>query len=263
MDFADESYVRCYTRKTLTWKQLGVEGRVVLRMMLGEFDAAGIFEIRGDAAECVAAITELELGLVRIGLERLVYTETWIVSPRSITWPTYEEGQNCRRSDRARQRDSRQSRAAKSVTDCHTPSRPVTRVTDCHPPSAPPLPLLPVHPDPERAPAASPKPGLRTITTPAGVVRVVSMPLGGPPREYLDEGVIRGIPLEQSISTWSHYFGAGLPTDGVERLHDWLLQRAKERWNRQQKTPAGKGERKGGSVGPVTQTFEEAMEGFK
>jgi hypothetical protein len=55
------------------------------------------------------------------------------------------------------------------------------------------------------------------------------MPTKTPPQEYLDEATMRAIPLEQARSTWSHYWGAGLPQGGVERLHDWLLQRAKER----------------------------------
>ena len=66
-----------------------------------------------------------------------------------------------------------------------------------------------------------------------GVARTLSLPSEQPPREYLDDAVMRGISREQAASTWEHYWGAGLPQGGVERLHDWLLKRAKERANAQ------------------------------
>lgn len=145
MDFADEPYVRKYTRKTVTSRLLGWEGRAVLDAMLGEFDAAGIFAIRGDAARCISAVTDIPLDIVRVALQRLVETETWIVTARVITWPTYEEAQNCRRSDRIRQRESRRARSAQSVTEItsgHTTSQPVTAShPPSHPPSAPSPPL--------------------------------------------------------------------------------------------------------------------------
>lgn len=142
MNFEDESYVRIYTRKTLTHKLLGWEGRTVMRLMIDEFDAAGVFEIRGDAALCISAVTDLPIDIVRVGLARLLDTETWAVTARAVTWPTFEEAQNCCRSDRVRQRASRKARAARAVTDvtlavtAETP--PVTDVTKCHSPSPPP-----------------------------------------------------------------------------------------------------------------------------
>lgn len=169
MNFEDEPYVRKYPRKTVTNRLLGWEGRTVLDAMLGEFDAAGIFAIRGDAARCIAAVTELPIAIVQVGLERLTETETWIVTARVITWPTYEEAQNCCRSDRLRQRASRKARAVQSVTDVtarHSPSQPVT---ECHPPSHPSL-HPPSHPslhgerDPDaRAPEVPEVPGLEIV----------------------------------------------------------------------------------------------------
>lgn len=168
MNFEDEPYVRLYTRKTLTWKLLGWEGRAVLQAMIGEFDAAGIFDIRGDAAHCIAAVTDLPLEIVRAGLARLVETETWVVTARSITWRSYEEAQNCRRSDRLRQRESRRARSAQSVTDVttrHAGSQPSQAVTPSHPPSAPSHPpSLPSTQEREtRAPEVPEVPGLQIV----------------------------------------------------------------------------------------------------
>jgi hypothetical protein len=173
LNFEDEPYVRKYTRKTVTNRMLGWEGRAVLDAMLGEFDPAGIFAIRGDAARCIAAVTEMPLDVVSVGLDRLIETETWVVTSRAVTWPTFEEAQNCSRSDRLRQRASRKARAALSVTDvtnCHSKSQPsVTNVTTRHSPSPPPsAPTLPSTQKSERettlalAPSAEPIADTRT-----------------------------------------------------------------------------------------------------
>jgi hypothetical protein len=244
LNFEDEPYVRLYTRKTLTWKLLGWEGRVVRNAMLdGEFDAAGIFEFRGDAAAAISAVTDLPIEIVRVGLQRLIDTETWIVTARSITWQTYEEAQNCRRSDRLRQRESRRARSALAVTDV-TPQRDASHslsqpVTDRHPPSLPLPPSAPIPPPthgrdpdahaPEGPPPGPPPdvPGLERVA--GGVARTYTMPSKDPPKAYLDVALMGGVRPEQARSTWKHYWGAGLPAGGVERLHDWLTQRAAER----------------------------------
>lgn len=135
MHYPDESYVRLYTRKTLTNRMLKWEGRAVLQAMLGgeEFDRAGVFQYRGDPAECIATVTELPIEIVRIGLERLLATETWTLTAEAIVWPAYVEAQTCARSDKVRQQESRRRRAANAVTPrapavtpCHEPSREVT-----------------------------------------------------------------------------------------------------------------------------------------
>jgi hypothetical protein len=139
--FPDESYVRLYTRKTLTSRKLKWEGRAVLRAMLDEFDRAGIFELGGDdAVECIAAVTEIPVEIVRVGLERLLATKTWTLTPRALVWPTYVEAQTCAKSDRIRQRESRERRAATAIAD-HQPARSMedagsaSNVTNGHAPS--------------------------------------------------------------------------------------------------------------------------------
>jgi hypothetical protein len=62
-----------------------------------------------------------------------------------------------------------------------------------------------------------------------GVARTVTMPGPEPSESYLAHCVGAGVSPDQARSTWSHYFGAGLPQGGVERLDWWLCQRAKER----------------------------------
>lgn len=57
----------------------------------------------------------------------------------------------------------------------------------------------------------------------------LTMPSEEPTKSYLDAALMAGVGPEQARSTWSHYFGAGLPSGGVERLEPWLVQRAVER----------------------------------
>lgn len=142
MHYPDESYVRLFTRKTLTNRMLKWEGRAVMYAMLGgeEFDRAGVFEYVGDPAECIATVTELPLDLVRIGLERLLATKTWTLTDSAVVWPSYVEAQTCPKSDKSRQSESRKWRAAKAVQGGTGASRPGSEppsraVTSRHEPS--------------------------------------------------------------------------------------------------------------------------------
>lgn len=70
-----------------------------------------------------------------------------------------------------------------------------------------------------------------------------------------------GVPRAQAESTWVHYFGAGLPERGVERVTQWLVKRAKERAAHVTKAERG---RKGDSVQPsLGKTGWETLEGKK
>lgn len=128
MNFDDESYVRLYPRRTLTNRRLKWQGRAVMHAMLGEFDRVGVFAHDGDAAECISLVTEIPLDVARAGLERLVETETWIVTGDEIIWPSYHRAQTCARSDRTRQAESRARRAADAAARGQT-TRPPRRST--------------------------------------------------------------------------------------------------------------------------------------
>lgn len=81
--------------------------------------------------------------------------------------------------------------------------------------------------DPDaRARVASTMP---TPSQPELVARTYSMPSQEAPQDYLDDALLAGVSKTQAESTWAHYFGAGLPERGVERLNAWMVQRAKER----------------------------------
>lgn len=140
MDFRDESYRRLYTRRTLTNKRLEWEGRCVMHEMLYEFDRSGVFEFAEDAADCISVVTGLPLEVARLGLERLLKTKTWILKPGAIVWPAFIDAQNCPRSDRLRQQESRERRrddAMTPVTERDDSEQPVTARDNGHAPSQP------------------------------------------------------------------------------------------------------------------------------
>jgi hypothetical protein len=143
MDYADEPYRRMYSRRTVTNKRLGWEGRAVMHEMgIYELDRAGVFEFPQDEdpVESVAVATDLPAKVVRVGLERLFKTKTWLLQPGAIVWPNYVHAQNCARSDRLRQQESRERRRdeamsppSRIVTNGHDVSREVTAEAIGHP----------------------------------------------------------------------------------------------------------------------------------
>lgn len=161
MNYEDEDYVRFYTRDTVSWMALGWEGQAVLSLMLhGKFDRAGVFDCDGHtASHAVTLVTRLPEEVAAAGLKRLLDSKTWVHRDGKIIWPKFIEAQTCRRSDRVRQRESRENRKKEALgqpvtagdighTESHasqsvTPSRAEpSRAED------PPTPLPPVTPKP-------------------------------------------------------------------------------------------------------------------
>ncbi len=134
-----------------------------------------------------------------------------------------------------RSQAQRNRRLAKPVTG----HAPISHPTPCPSPvpSRPvPSPSLSYESESARAPEVPDVPGLERVFG-GGSGRVYSLPGADPPKEFLDDAVMGGVSVEQARSTWEHYHGAGLPPSGVERLHPWLVKRAKERAMQLAKAP--------------------------
>jgi hypothetical protein len=57
VNFEDEEYVRVYTKKTITFRRLGYEGRTVLWHLMLEADRGGVVELgEGDEVEAVTML---------------------------------------------------------------------------------------------------------------------------------------------------------------------------------------------------------------
>lgn len=144
-------------------------------------------------------------------------------------------------ADRERRARAQQNRRVTGNVTGHAP----TTVPSCNDVPSRPVPIpSPSHSQKSEIARAQPVEVREPFKGSGGVSRVYSMPGEQPTQAYLDEAVMRGVSREQATSTWIHYYGAGLPERGIERLYEWLCQRAKERANstaRAAAMPRGRG----------------------
>jgi len=146
MDWPNERYVRLYVRDTTTWKRLGWDGQCVLMQLLRKVDRAGTLDLSElEPWEAVALHTGASEDVARRGVEALLRTRTAVISGGRLMFPSFVEAQECSKTDKQRQKESRDRRAipvterdeaSRNVTD---PSQPVTAgheqsqpVTSCH-----------------------------------------------------------------------------------------------------------------------------------
>lgn len=150
LDYANERFVVVYTRDTVTWKLLDWEARAVLLLMLRKVDRAGVIEVGEDGLAGLAAILEVPLDVLERAMPKLTKDERGTVTFRDgyVALPNFIAAQETPRSDRQRQKDSRETRrdvalAVKrgiavtetvadvtkrdaTVTPCHAASQSVT-----------------------------------------------------------------------------------------------------------------------------------------
>ncbi len=113
MNFEDERYVRVYTRKTVTTKLLGWDGRMCLYALLLEVDRAGVLDLEGlDPAEALAALADLPLEHAQTGMAKLLTRKVVVVTDGVLFVPNFIRAQEAKQSDAQRQRESRARRAA-------------------------------------------------------------------------------------------------------------------------------------------------------
>jgi hypothetical protein len=110
MDWSNERYVRVYTRDTVTWKLWSWESRALWLFLLRKVDRAGVLDLDGSGSRGVAAIVEMPLEMVEIGLDGLI-------ASRAVEWldvclviPNFIEAQECTQTDAHRQRERRARR---------------------------------------------------------------------------------------------------------------------------------------------------------
>jgi hypothetical protein len=129
----------------------------VLALMLhGNFDRSGVFDCDGhQPSHAVTLVTGLPPEVVEVGLKRLLDAKTWVLMEGRLVWPKFIEAQTCRRTDRARQEESRRNRRDSAMggsgDEGHTESPPVT---DGHTPSQP---VTPNQAEPSRAKSKAPR----------------------------------------------------------------------------------------------------------
>jgi hypothetical protein len=149
MDFSNEPYVRVYTRSTTTWRRLEWQGQCVMMQLLRVVDRAGVLDIEDmTPAEAVSLHTGLPPDVAEYGMARLLDLGVCVHNGGALLFPRYLDAQESTKSDRQRQRESREKRRAtaaesvvtdrdfrsQNVTESHTRSH---AVTSRHEPSQP------------------------------------------------------------------------------------------------------------------------------
>jgi hypothetical protein len=134
MDFANERYVRLYTRDTTGWKLLGFEGRTVFTLLYRKADRSGVIDLAGlEPWEAGAVHEDIPEEIARVGMARCLKRGWIVVDDDRLVFPEYIPANETPQSDAQRQRESRAKRAvtkrdasSQNVTDCHTESHGVT-----------------------------------------------------------------------------------------------------------------------------------------
>lgn len=114
MDFANEFYIRIYTRDTTTWKRLRWRGQTVLMQVLRKMDLSGVLDLEdmepweAVVLHCDAPDEEARDGMRRcLELGVLEHRGTFLYAPK------YREANESAKSDRQRQLESRARRQAR------------------------------------------------------------------------------------------------------------------------------------------------------
>ena len=131
MDFSNEPYVRVYTRNTTTWRRLEWQGQCVLIQMLRVVDRSGVLDIEDmTPAEAVSLHTGMPPDVAADGMARLLELGVCAHNGSALLFPRFLDAQESTKSDRQRQRESREKRRSAAsqspVTDRDSESQNVT-----------------------------------------------------------------------------------------------------------------------------------------
>lgn len=136
MDWANEKYVRLFTRDTPEWLVLPWQAKALWPLMVRKFDRSGVLATKL-GARGVAVLVGLPLEVVEPGLTALLEDGCLEFHELGYLAPNYLEAQETPQSDANRQRESRERRRQRkslstspsdvlTATKCHAVSRGVT-----------------------------------------------------------------------------------------------------------------------------------------
>ncbi len=256
MDWANEEYVRLYTRETADDLELSWEALAVWRAILEKFDRAGLIPVRNGWSSVALLIRMPVDVVVRVGPELVVDGRVRFVEG-AIYAPNFTEAQTASKSDKARQRESRDRRrdsassqplestqachdVSQPVTPSHTPSRNVTLPLLCS--ALPPVTLPPV----AEATRALAEPKTRARRKPSVQLPEIPLPADWQPTgEHHELARTRGLDIVHQAQTF--------------RSHADTYDRRAVRWNGAFTTWLLKGRvepRSASGLTPLEQQFE-------
>jgi len=115
MDWANERWVRVFTRDTVSWKLCDWRAHTTLLHLFRKVDRAGVLDVGDDGIAGLAAVLELPIEVVELGIEQLTRAgngrlPTVVFSGASYVIPNFIEAQETPQSDPQRTRESRARR---------------------------------------------------------------------------------------------------------------------------------------------------------
>jgi len=166
MDFADEHYVKLFTRDTVTWNRWPWQAQAVLGPLMRKLNKAGVADVdpRFGVAESIAALlgNKWPVEVLQPALDAWLADGTFELSGSRLVMPKFLEAQESRKTKQVIAHDYRQKqRDVARAKSAGLLERPVTirdqagQVVTSRDPPAQPDPS-PAQPDPEKT--AGPKP---------------------------------------------------------------------------------------------------------
>ena len=114
MDWSNEPYVRVYTRETDDDLALSWEARALWKEMLCKFDRSGVIETKR-AAKGLAAVVKMPPEVVARVLPELLEDGRLREIPTGYFAPNFIEAQEAKKSDKLRQKESRDRRRQRNL----------------------------------------------------------------------------------------------------------------------------------------------------
>jgi hypothetical protein len=110
MDWANERYVRVYTRDTADWDALSWQAQALFVLLLRKVDRSGVYDMGRQGGRAVANTLKMPPELVESALDELLEDGCLEHHGRSLVVPNFLEAQEAAQSDRHRMREMRARR---------------------------------------------------------------------------------------------------------------------------------------------------------
>jgi hypothetical protein len=127
MNWADERYIRVYTRDTADWLALGWEAQALFLLLQRKADRAGIVQCGRSGVRGLAALVGMPPDVATRALAVLLEDGCLQATTGGFVFPEFLEAQEATSSDAARQRKHREKARATALANA---SRHVTSVRD-------------------------------------------------------------------------------------------------------------------------------------
>lgn len=137
MDWANEKYVRLYTRNTVDWRLLPWQSRALFPLLLREADRAGTITLGKHGVSGLAVSIGLPPEVVEPGLAALIADGSVEHMGTTLVLPNFLDAQETPQTDRQRARESRARRRDRARSAPPTPSTPPAPDAGTTAPSAP------------------------------------------------------------------------------------------------------------------------------